>query len=61
MSDVNDALGRWNVKATLKAAAYRYLNGRNARIAYLVIAIVALILGAGAPDAFGVGGGGGGG
>ncbi len=43
----------------IKAAAYRYINARNARILYLVLAIVALVLGAGAPDAIGGTGGGG--
>ena len=49
------------MKAQLKAAAYRYLGGHNARIIYVILAIVALVLGAGAPDAIGIGGGGGGG
>jgi len=43
----------------IKAAAYRYINARNARVLYLVLAIVALVLGAGAPDAMGGTGGGG--
>jgi hypothetical protein len=49
------------MKTALKLAALRHLNTRNARVVYLAVAIVALILGAGAPDAFGIGGGGGGG
>ena len=49
------------MKATLKAAAYRHLNARNAKVLYIVLALVALVLGAGAPDAYGVGGGGAGG
>jgi hypothetical protein len=44
----------------IKSAAYRYLNARNARVLYLVLAVVALVLGAGAPDAIGGTGGGGG-
>ena len=49
------------MKSTLKAAAYRYLNARNAKVLYITLALVALVLGAGAPDAYGVGGGGAGG
>ena len=45
----------------MKSAAYRYVNARNARIVYLVLAIVALVMGAGAPTDFGLGGGGSGG
>jgi hypothetical protein len=45
----------------VKAAAYRHINARNARIVYLVLAIVALVIGVGAPDAIGNPGGGGGG
>jgi hypothetical protein len=49
------------VKAILKAAAYRYVNGRNLKVLYITVALMALVLGAGAPDGYGVGGGGGGG
>jgi hypothetical protein len=49
------------MKATHKVALYRLLNARNARVLYLVPVLIALVLGAGAPDAVGVGGGGAGG
>lgn len=49
------------MKATLKARLFRHVNARNARVVYLAVALVALVLGAGAPDDFGIGGGGGGG
>lgn len=46
------------MKASMKAGFYRVVSGRNARVLYLVLALVALVLGAGAPDAVGgVGGG----
>ena len=35
-------------KASLKAVAYRYLNARNAKVLYITVALVALVLGAGA-------------
>ena len=49
------------MKARLKATVYQYVNARNARVIYIVLAMVALVLGAGAPDDYGLGGGGGGG
>ena len=49
------------MKTRVKAAICRYLGGQNVRVLFLIVAIVALVLGAGAPDAIGGGGGGGGG
>lgn len=49
------------MKARLKAAVCQHVNARNARVIYVILAITALVLGAGAPDDYGWGGGGGGG